>query len=153
MPRVSPRSRLLVPIAAALLALGALAGCGDDEGSETPATTTTSTSGASGTSGAAGADALKEDAQAKSDAASAQTALESYALDNGGSYEGATPENLDEIESVTTDVGVKTTADTYEVTADSNSGNTFTIERSSDAKTTKTCTEPGVGGCPENGEW
>jgi hypothetical protein len=148
MPRVSPRFRLLVPLVAALVALG---GCGDDEGSETPATTTTS--GASGTSGAAGADAAKEDAQAKSDAASAQTALESYALDHGGSYEGATPEDLDQIEPVTTDVGVKTTADTYEVTADSNSGNTFTIERSSDAKTTKTCTEPGVGGCPENGEW
>ena len=132
----------------ALLVL-VLAGCGDDEGDETPATTTTS--GATGATGAAGG--TEEDAQAKSDARSAQTALEAYATDNNGSYEGATPSDLDQIEPVTTDVGVKTTADTYSVTADSNSGNTFTIERSSDGKTTKTCTEAGVGGCPENGEW
>jgi hypothetical protein len=134
--------------ALAVLIVLALAGCGDDEGDETPATTTTS--GATGASGAAG---TQEDAQAKSDARSAQTALEAYATDHGGSYEGANPNDLDQIEPVTTDVGVKTTADTYSVTADSNSGNTFTIERSSDGKTTNTCTEAGVGGCPENGEW
>ena len=53
----------------------------------------------------------------------------------------------------TADVGVKTPADTYEVAAPSSSGNAFTVERSSDGKTTRTCTEAGVGGCPENGEW
>jgi len=37
--------------------------------------------------------------------------------------------------------------------AKSASGNEFTIERSRDAKTTQTCTQAGVGGCPENGEW
>ena len=135
----------------ALLALVvlALAGCGDDEGSESPATTTTS--GATGASGAAGG--TEEDDQAKADARSAQTAIETYATEHGGSYEGATPNDLDQIEPVTTDVGVKATADTYEVTASSNSGNAFTIERSSDGKTTRTCEEAGVGGCPENGEW
>jgi len=135
--------------ALAVVALLALAGCGDDEGSESDATTTTS--GASGASGAAGG--AEEDATAKSDAQTAQTALESYATDHSGSYEGANPNDLDQIDPVTADVGVKTTADTYEVTAPSNSGNTFTIERASDGKTTKTCTEAGVGGCPENGEW
>ena len=54
---------------------------------------------------------------------------------------------------MTADVGVTSTADTYSVTADSDSGNTFTIERAKDATTTKTCTEAGVGGCDENGEW
>lgn len=137
--------RLILVIAIAAV----LAGCGDDEGSETPATTTTS--GASGASGVDGGTA--EDAQAKSDARTAQAAIETYATDHGGSYEGATPNDLDQIDPVTADIGVKTTADTYEITASSNSGNTFTIERSSDAKTTNTCTEAGVGGCPENGEW
>jgi hypothetical protein len=129
------------------LVLLAFAGCGDDEGSETPATT--ATSGASGATGAAG----PEDAQAKSDARTAQTVLETYATDHGGSYAGATPEKLDQIEPVTSGIGVETTADTYEITAPSNSGNEFTIERSSDGKTTFTCTKPGAGGCPENGEW
>ena len=125
-----------------------LAGCGDDEGSETPATTTTGATGASGA-----ADGAAEDARAKSDARTAQTTLETYATDHNGSYAGATPEDLDQIEPVTSDIGVKATADTYEITAPSNSGNEFTIERSSDGKTTNTCTEAGVGGCPENGEW
>ena len=141
--------RLALLLAAALLSLAALAGCGDDEGSETPATTTTS--GATGATGAGGG--TKEDDQAKADARSAQTAIETYATDHGGSYAGADPNDLDQIEPVTTDVGVKATKDTYEVTATSNSGNTFTIERSSDGSTTKTCEQAGVGGCPENGEW
>ena len=55
--------------------------------------------------------------------------------------------------TVTSDVGVKTTKDTYEITAPSESGNSFTIERAADGSTTKTCTEAGVGGCPQNGEW
>ena len=135
----------------ALLAMTllALAGCGDDEGSETPATTTTG--GATGATGAAGG--TQEDATAKSDARSAQTALESYAADNDGSYEGADASDIDQIEPVTSDVGVKVTEDTYEITAPSASGNTFTIERAAHGATTKTCTEAGVGGCPQNGEW
>jgi hypothetical protein len=148
---VSRPARLPILLAAALIALAAFAGCGDDEGSETPATTTTS--GASGASGASGGDATAEDAQAKSDATSATASLETYATDHNGSYEGANANNLDQIEPVTADIGVKTTSDGYEITAPSESGNTFTIERSGDGSTTKTCTEAGVGGCPENGEW
>jgi hypothetical protein len=147
-------ARLPILLAGALIALAAFAGCGDDEGSETPATTSTSgASGASGATGASGGDATAEDAQAKSDANSAATALEAYAVDNNGSYEGANANNLDQIDPVTADVGVKTTSEGYEITAPSDGGNTFTIERSSDGSTTKTCTEAGVGGCPENGEW
>jgi hypothetical protein len=148
MPRVP---RLPILLAAALIGLFVLAGCGDDEGSETPATTT-ATSGASGASGAAG-DSTAEDAQAKSDARTAQASIETYATDHNGSYEGADPNTLDQIEPVTSEVGVTATRDSYEITADSNSGNTFTVERGSDGTTKSTCTEAGVGGCPENGEW
>ena len=136
-------------LAAVVIALAALAGCGDDEGSETPATT--AASGATGATGAAGG--TEEDATAKSDANAAATALESYATDNDGSYEGADANDVDQIEPVTSDVGVKTTKDTYEITAPSASGNAFTIERAADGTTTKTCTKAGVGGCPQNGEW
>jgi len=135
-------------LAVALLALAA-SGCGDDEGEDTPATKTTKESGGSGS----GADATKEDDTAKSNAHAAQSTIETYASDNGGSYKGATPENLTEIEPVTSDVGVKTTADTYSITASSQSGNTFTIERDASGKVTRTCTKAGEGGCDSSGEW
>ena len=51
------------------------------------------------------------------------------------------------------DIGLSTTADTYEITAKSGSGNTFTIERAKDGKVSMTCTKAGVGGCDENGKW
>lgn len=141
----------------ALAALVPLAGCGDDEGSSTPATTTaeSAATGASGASGPGGtpADIETEDAQAKSDARAAQTAIETYAVDNAGSYEGADANAIDQISPVTSSVGVKATDQTYELTAESESGNTFTVERGESGATTRTCTEAGVGGCPENGEW
>jgi hypothetical protein len=63
----------------------ALSGCGDDEETTTaPVTIPTGATGATGAGGDAGADA---DAQAA--ARSAQTALETYAVDQNGSYAGA----------------------------------------------------------------
>lgn len=133
--------------ALAVIAIG-ISGCGDDEGESTPATTTTS-----GATGATGPDAAAADADAKSSARAAQVALETYATDHDGSYEGADPNTLSEIEPVGSDIGVRASADTYEVTASSESGNTFTIERASDGSVTRSCTEPGAGGCPAGGEW
>jgi hypothetical protein len=137
----------LLALAAVLaVSLGLLAGCGDDEDAAAPA--------APGSSEAAsGAADEAADATAQSNARAAQTAVETYAAGHGGSYEGANPNTLSEIEPVTSDVGVEASADSYTTTAESESGNTFTIERSSDGSTTRTCTEAGVGDCPENGEW
>lgn len=141
----------LVAIVALLACAAVLAACGDDEGDATPATTT-ATSGASGTTGSSGNDDA-EDAKAKGAARSAQTAIETYATDHDGSYAGVSPNDLDQIEPVTSDIGVTSTADTYSITADSGSGNSFTVEREKDGTTKLTCTEAGVGGCDENGEW
>lgn len=44
------------------------------------------------------------------------------------------------------------TSDGYQVTAESESGDTFTATRSSSG-TTRTCSPPGSGGCPARGTW
>ena len=144
--------RLIAILCVALL--GIVAGCGDDEGEDTPATTTSEqgATGATGATGAAdGADA--EDADAKSNARAAQTAIETYAVDHNGSYAGVSPNDLSEIEPVTSGVGVQSTADTYSITADSESGNAFTIERAKDGSVSRTCSQADAGGCSKSGEW
>jgi type IV pilus assembly protein PilA len=93
------------------------------------------------------------DTDAKSSARTAQTALETYATDNGGSYAAATPADLENIEA-TLDAAILTvvsTADTYTVTADSDTGNTFSISRDVNGDTTLTCTGSS-GGCT-GGTW
>ena len=146
--------RLVAILCVALL--GLVAGCGDDEGEDTPATTT-SEQGATGATGAAGAadgaGSEAADATAKSNARAAQTAIETYAVDHNGSYAGVSPSDLSEIEPVTSGVGVQSTPDTYSITADSESGNTFTIERAKDGSVSRTCSEAGAGGCSASGEW
>ncbi len=98
-----------------------------------------------------------KDADAKSAARTAQTAIETYATDNGGSYAGATVAGLEGIESTLTDrvlevtgpgVGDVPTASEYTVTADSDTGNEFSITRAANGTTTLTCTAAGEGGCP-----
>ena len=44
------------------------------------------------------------------------------------------------------------TATGYRVTAESESGDTFTVTRSA-RSTTRTCTTPGAGSCPPGGKW
>jgi len=93
------------------------------------------------------------DTDAKSAARTAQTALETYATDNGGSYASATPTDLENIEA-TLDASVLTvvsTDDTYTVTADSDTGNTFSIARLANGDTSLTCTGTS-GGC-NGGTW
>ncbi|HEU5141551.1 MAG TPA: type II secretion system protein [Solirubrobacterales bacterium] len=110
------------------------------------------------------------DAQAKSMVRSAQTAIETFATDNGGSYAAANgdPEALSAIEDtiVTAETeGVDTEADvylsavvagadTYTVTATSpDTGNTFDIERVATGVVNYTCETPGNAGCPTGGDW
>jgi type IV pilus assembly protein PilA len=108
------------------------------------------------------------DAQAKSMVRSAQTAIETFATDNDGSYVGANgdPGALNAIEetiSVTaseTDPYLSTvtaTADTYTVTVTSPvTDNTFSISRLGTGVVNYTCgppTEDGNAGCPADETW
>ena len=100
------------------------------------------------------------DADAKSSVKTAQTAMETYATDNGGSYLGATAGTttsaLNKIEPTLNDAGtrlsvVSATANTYEVKVMSESAPTtqgFSIARASNGTVTYPCTVAGTGGCP-----
>jgi type IV pilus assembly protein PilA len=104
------------------------------------------------------------DASAKQMARTAETAMETAATDNGGSYALMTePAKLQEIEkslptkeenggawlsaAVGTGTGYTVTA-----TAAKSSGNTYTIE-SKEGVVTRSCTVAGKGACPSNEKW
>ena len=98
-----------------------------------------------------------QDAEAKSTVKTAQTALETYATDNNGSYANATRTSLKNIEPTLSDatsgdnaITVLTVAsNAYTITVRSASGNTFTIQRATDGSLTYPCTPTGGGGgCP-----
>ena len=103
------------------------------------------------------------DADAKSSARTAETAIESYATDNGGKYTGATEATLQGIEPTLNDATLTVTpnsaGDGYTVSADSDTGNVFSIKRNGAGEgagvgtTELTCTDGGTAGCPENGDW
>ena len=99
-----------------------------------------------------------QDADAKSTARSAQTALETYATDNQGSYLGATEADLHDIEQTiqASEIHLDDLSATgYSVTADSEvSGHTFTITRDATTGDTSQSCEPatGDGGCPDGGD-
>jgi type IV pilus assembly protein PilA len=109
------------------------------------------------------------DAQAKEMARTAQTASETYATDQNGSYTGISAAVLKGIEPTLNDtsgatfgpavtpgtVGSPNTAGkSYTVTATSSDGNTFSITRHDDGTTTRSCvasTSPNGGGCVASG--
>jgi type IV pilus assembly protein PilA len=99
------------------------------------------------------------DADAKADARTAQTSIETYATDNNGQYTGATPARLAVIEPTLNDTGARLTlaglgARTYTVTvAAVGTGNSFTIDRDANGQTTLTCVQANNGGCPADGTW
>jgi type IV pilus assembly protein PilA len=110
------------------------------------------------------------DAEAKSAVRTAQTAIETYATDNNGSYAGATSDttgpapydgsSLQNIEQSLADVGarltlpVAPTASTYTVQVESEvAGQLFRIARDANGVTTSTCDVDGKGGCPSDGTW
>ncbi len=102
------------------------------------------------------------DAQAKAAARTAQTAIETYATEHGGSYTEATPAILKGIEPTLVDSGTKNNVITvsnlsgtgYTVTSESGTGTTFSITRAGGAITFD-CSEKvaGKGGCPKGGAW
>lgn len=103
------------------------------------------------------------DADAKSAARTAQTAIETYATDNNGSYENATAAALIAIEPTLTDatsLGVSELArDAYRVSVQSDTGNIFWISRSGGVTTLECGTTLGTpatdanAGCPAGGNW
>ncbi|HEX5762123.1 MAG TPA: type II secretion system protein [Solirubrobacterales bacterium] len=107
------------------------------------------------------------DAQAKAAVRTAQTAIETWATENGGSYETAaavdpTPAELAAIEPTIQTVGdnaisvVAASGTGYTVRATSGTGNTFDIIRnggSVDFNCAIPAGETNRGGCPSNGNW
>jgi type IV pilus assembly protein PilA len=100
------------------------------------------------------------DADAKANARTTQTALETFAVDNDNSYATATEALLADIEGtineIAPDIALSNlTANTYTVTATSDSGTDFVLTRESDGDLTYTCSAPGDGGCPDPapGDW
>jgi type IV pilus assembly protein PilA len=102
-----------------------------------------------------------KDADAKAGVRTAQTAIESYATDNGGSYVGATAADLEAIESTLVDVdlnepsGLADDAYTVSVTAE-DTENVFSITRASTGDVSYTCVVGAPAkqaGCPTGGNW
>jgi hypothetical protein len=132
-------SALAIAAALALAAIGGgLAGCGDDDED----------------GGGSDGDVATQDADAKAAARNAQVALEVYVTENT-SYSGATPETLEQIEPSIADAELTVTAEgqTYELTVDSESGNSFTLSRDEAGMVSRSCEAEGEGGCPDGGEW
>jgi len=101
-----------------------------------------------------------QDSSAKTQAASLQTAMETYATDHSGSYEGA---KLSEWQTIEPTLNDKTTAEAqetakltgeeYEVSSKAvGSGNVFKILMNK-GTVTRSCTTAGKGGCPAGGKW
>jgi type IV pilus assembly protein PilA len=96
------------------------------------------------------------DADAKAQAKTAQTAIETYATENNGAYTGADVDDLVRIEETLSDATLAVTvpnADEYTVTATSDTGNTFNVIRDDDGSFDLTCLALGDAGCPEDGLW
>jgi type IV pilus assembly protein PilA len=101
------------------------------------------------------------DAQAKSAARTAETAMETYATENAGSYENATATKLHEIEPTLQTAGdnrIEVSGlgkETFTVTSVASSGTGFSISRAAGGTVTFDCTAKanGKGGCPKGGDW
>lgn len=103
------------------------------------------------------------DASAKSQARTAQTAAETLATDNNGSYANVSLSGLQTTESTLNDTSSATlsvsgvSASGYSVTSTSNStGDAFTITRNANGTVTRTCTTGTGAGSPGGcvgGKW
>jgi len=95
-----------------------------------------------------------KDADAKAAARTAQTAIETYATGNQGSYEDATAALLQEIEPTLNDALLQTPTNlapqtyTVSVISGGSNANEFFITRDSDGTTQLLCDDAGEDGCP-----
>lgn len=109
------------------------------------------------------------DAQAKSMARTAETAMETYSTENSGTYSEVDPTKLNSIENTITVEGTEGPPDgpylsaaeetgsgggyTLTVTSPA-TGNTFSIARAEGSGVpTFTCEDEETGGCPNGGDW
>ena len=126
------------------LSIGLLAaGCGDDDAEEAGEELSGSSQ-----------EAIAQDAEAKAAGLMAVTTLEVYFTENQ-SYAGATPDALAQIDpTLPVDLlVVQGSADGFEMTVSSESGNTFTATKSGGGELAKSCQTEGEGGCPVGGQW
>jgi type IV pilus assembly protein PilA len=100
------------------------------------------------------------DASSKTQARTLQTAMETAATDNSGSYEGVTLARLQEIEPTLKDESQnvpkveKAEKEAWEVASENKTTkDVFKIARNSEGIVTRKCTEKGRGACPTSGEW
>jgi type IV pilus assembly protein PilA len=103
------------------------------------------------------------DAAAKTAARTAQTAAETLATDNNGSYAETSKEHLENLEPTLKKSGsaeltvAEGEVNTFKVGAKSPvTGDEFTIARNASGEVTRECTIPAKAnrnGCPENGKW
>jgi type IV pilus assembly protein PilA len=98
------------------------------------------------------------DASVKEMVRTAQTAMETLAIDNNGSYSTATPAVLKAIEptidtAIITTAGPGTAPVAYTIVGTSSTGNKFTLTKNTNGSTSFSCTTTGSGGCPTGGNW
>ena len=100
------------------------------------------------------------DASAKTQARTLQTAMETAATDANGSYAGGTIARLEEIEPTLKDHAInepkveKHEVGEWEVASENvATKNVYKIKRDAEGKVTRTCTTEKVGGCPPGGNW
>lgn len=98
-----------------------------------------------------------KDADAKEATRTAQTAIETYATDNDGSYAAADAAALKLIEPSLNNANISdvtSDATSYSVTVTSDvAGQTFTISRAATGVLDSDCTVHGTAGCPSDGKW
>jgi hypothetical protein len=93
-------------------------------------------------------------AEAMTDARYAATAIETFALQNGGSYAGATPTGLMQINpSVSDSIEVAAVSNSYRITVRLASGAEFNVVRGPNGSTEHSCQPLGIGACPATGAW
>jgi type IV pilus assembly protein PilA len=99
-----------------------------------------------------------QDTEAKSEARTMQTAMETYYTDEQ-TYVGADLNALQAIEpaigagKAVPTVKVAGTADSYTVNSKSKNGNNFWIAKAADGSVKRNCDATGKYGCPSSGSW
>jgi type IV pilus assembly protein PilA len=102
------------------------------------------------------------DAAAKTQVRTAETAAETYSTENNGSYSGITLAKLQGIEPTLKETSQVTLNAPGEVSAgvgytvkstDNVTGDWFQIERNAGGEVKRTCATAGKGGCPAGGTW
>jgi hypothetical protein len=92
--------------------------------------------------------------RAMAEARQAAIAVEGFASDHGGRYDGATVEDLRLSDaSVRERLELYTAPTSYVVAVDDGSGVTFVIRRDYEGNEWHTCTPAGEGACPATGRW